>query len=49
MPTEDDINLRKAALDDTDDDGTPLNEDSFKRNMTGSDLDIPGSEDDDDR
>ena len=47
MPTEDDINLRKAGLDDTDDEGTVLNEGSFKRNVTGSDLDIPGSEDDD--
>jgi hypothetical protein len=44
MPTEDDINLRKAALDDTDEDGTPLNEESFKKNVTESDLDIPGSE-----
>jgi hypothetical protein len=47
MPTEDDINLRKAALDDTDDEGTPLNEESFKRNVTESDLDIPGAEEDD--
>jgi hypothetical protein len=47
MPTDDDINLRKAALDDTDDEGILLNEESFKKNVTGSDLDIPGSEDDD--
>ena len=47
MPTEDDINLRRAALDDTDDDGTPLNEESFNKNVTDSDLDIPGSEEDD--
>ncbi len=48
MPTEDEINLREAALDNTDDDGTPLNEGSFKKNLTASDLDIPGAEDDDD-
>jgi hypothetical protein len=47
MPTEDDMNLREAALDNTDEDGTPLNEDSFKNDVTGADLDIPGSEDDD--
>lgn len=44
----DDENLRKAALDSTDDDGTPLNEDSFNENVTGSDLDVPGAELDDD-
>ncbi len=47
MPTEDDENLRKAALDNTDEDGTPLNEGSFKNNLTGSGLDVPGAEDDD--
>ena len=47
MPTEDDINLRESALDNTDNDGTPLNEGSFKNNVTGSDLDVPGAEDDD--
>jgi len=47
MPTEDDINLRKATLDDTDEEGTPLNEGSFKRDTSGSDLDVPGSEEDD--
>ena len=47
MPAEDDINLREAALDSTDDDGTPLNEGSFKKNLTASDLDIPGAEEDD--
>lgn len=44
----DDENLRRAALDSTDDNGTPLNEDSFDKNITGSDLDIPGAELDDD-
>ena len=43
----DDENLREAALDDRDDDGAPLNEESFKNNISGSDLDVPGSELDD--
>ncbi len=47
FPTEDNINLRKAALDNTDDDDTPLNESSFKNNITGTGLDVPGAEDDD--
>jgi hypothetical protein len=44
----DDENLREAALDSTDEDGTPLNEGSFDRNITPSDLDIPGADLDDD-
>ncbi|MEO6637839.1 MAG: hypothetical protein ABIN25_06160 [Ginsengibacter sp.] len=47
MPTEDDINLRSAALDNTDEDGTPLNESSFKDNITATGLDVPGAENDD--
>jgi hypothetical protein len=43
----DDENLRQAALDHTDEDGTPLNEDSFMTNVSGSDLDVPGAELDD--
>ena len=39
----DDENLRQAALDNTDEDGTPLNEDSFMTNISGSDLDVPGA------
>jgi hypothetical protein len=39
----DDESLRQAALDHTDQDGTPLNEDSFMTNVTGSDLDVPGA------
>ena len=39
----DDESLRQAALDHTDEDGTPLNEDSFMTNVTGSDLDVPGA------
>ncbi|MDQ6845062.1 MAG: hypothetical protein M3Z92_12040, partial [Bacteroidota bacterium] len=44
MPTEDDINLRNSALDNRDEDGTPLNEGSFKNNLTGTGLDVPGAE-----
>jgi hypothetical protein len=43
----DDESLREAALDSTDDDGTPLNEESFKNNVTGTDLDVPGAQQDD--
>lgn len=44
MPTEDDINLKESALDNTDDEGTPLNEDD---DLSGDDLDVPGAELDD--
>lgn len=44
MATADDEQLSHAALDTTDDEGTPLNE---KINLSGSDLDVPGSEEDD--
>jgi hypothetical protein len=47
MPEKDDINLLEAALDHIDEDGTPLNEGSFKNNVTGADLDVPGAEEDD--
>jgi|SRR6185437_10123815 len=43
----DDESLRDAALDNTDDDGTPLNEESFKKNISATDLDIPGAKLDD--
>jgi hypothetical protein len=43
----DDENLRDAALDDTDEEGTPLNEGSFHADLSGSDLDVPGEELDD--
>ena len=39
----DDENLRHAALDSVDEDGTPLNEDSFNANISPSDLDVPGA------
>lgn len=38
----DNENLRRSALDNTDDDGDLLNEESF--DLTGDDLDIPGPE-----
>lgn len=41
----DNNNLRRSALDSTDADGDPVNEASF--DLTGEDLDIPGSELDD--
>ncbi|MDR3680857.1 MAG: hypothetical protein P4L41_12910 [Flavipsychrobacter sp.] len=44
--TEDDNNLLEGELDDTDEDGDPLNE-SSTLSLSGSDLDVPGSEDDD--
>lgn len=40
---EDDKELREAALDSTDEDGTPLNVGSFDRNISPSDLDVPGA------
>lgn len=40
----DDENLRKAALDNKDKDGTPLNEGSFKNDISPDDLDVPGSD-----
>lgn len=43
----DDENLRDAALDNTDEDGTPLNEGSFDKNISPNDLDIPGAKQDD--
>ncbi len=43
----DDQNLRKAALDETDDDGAPLNEAGFNKNISPDDLDIPGADLDD--
>lgn len=43
----DDINLKRSALDNTDEDGDLLNERSMADDISGEDLDIPGSEDDD--
>jgi hypothetical protein len=41
MPTRDEDNLRRAALDNTDFDGEELNEDSFGEVLSSADLDIP--------
>ena len=43
---EDDRNIKKLALDNTDDEGDLLNEDTD--DLTGEDLDVPGSEEDND-
>ncbi len=48
MDTQDARNLMASALDNTDDDGDPLNEESsIAFDMTGEDLDIPGAQADD--
>lgn len=44
MSTKEDIDLRRAKLDNTDFDGTPLNE---REGISGDDLDVPGEELDD--
>ncbi len=41
--TQDDENLQRSLLVDTDEDGTPLNEESGTSAISGSDLDVPGS------
>lgn len=43
----DDLTMADSDLDDTDGDGEPLEEKSFKDDRTGGDLDVPGSEEDD--
>ena len=47
MDTVDSTNLLHASLDNVDADGDPLNEDSSADDMTGEDLDVPGSGADD--
>ena len=44
IDTENDV-LDQAALDSTDDDGDPLNEGSFGRDISGDDLDVPEADD----
>ncbi|MFT3683064.1 MAG: hypothetical protein QM791_22585 [Ferruginibacter sp.] len=44
----DDENLLRSMLDNTDDDGELLNEQSNADDLSGKDLDVPGAEDDDD-
>ncbi len=47
MPTKDEQLLRRADLDSTDNEGTPLNEKTSFNAVSGSDLDVPGAEEDD--
>ena len=48
MDTIDSSNLLRSALDNVDSDGDPLNEKgSISMDMTGEDLDVPGSSADD--
>jgi hypothetical protein len=44
---EEDEIIKATALDSTDADGDPLNEKGFRNAYSGTDLDVPGSEDDD--
>ena len=46
MPTRDEQQLRRATLDDKDEDGELLNEKTSATAISGSDLDIPGADDD---
>ena len=45
--TEDEVSLRQASLDSRDMEGARLNERSFGEEISGKDLDVPGSEADD--
>jgi hypothetical protein len=48
MDSNDSVNLQKTSLDSVDDEGDTLNEDgSLNMDMTGEDLDVPGSGEDD--
>ncbi|HEV2481808.1 MAG TPA: hypothetical protein VGS79_19210 [Puia sp.] len=47
VDTEDEV-LNEAALDNTDDDGDPLNEEGFGEDVSGDDLDVPESDDEED-
>ena len=46
--SEDDTNLKRAELDNTDEDGELLNEESSGDDVSGEGLDIPGAAADDD-
>ncbi|MEO5684750.1 MAG: hypothetical protein ABIQ88_19065 [Chitinophagaceae bacterium] len=48
QPTDETADLDKLALDDRDNDGALLNEKGIRQDRSGEDLDIPGSEADDD-
>jgi hypothetical protein len=47
MPTKDEQSLRRASLDSTDNEGEPLNEKTSSNAIGGSDLDVPGADEDD--
>lgn len=47
MPTTDDLQLRRAELDDTDNEGDLLNEKTSANAISGSDLDTSGTDEDD--
>jgi hypothetical protein len=47
MPTTDELQLRRAELDDTDNEGDLLNEKTSVNAISGSDLDVPGTDEDD--
>jgi hypothetical protein len=47
MPTKDEQSLRRASLDSTDNEGEPLNEKTSSNAISGSDLDVPGADEDD--
>jgi hypothetical protein len=44
----DDRHIQRATLEDTDEDGELLNEGTSATDISGADLDVPGSEEDDD-
>jgi hypothetical protein len=46
--SRDNQNLERSMLDNTDEDGVLLDEQSGADDISGDDLDVPGSEDDDD-
>jgi hypothetical protein len=47
IASDDENRLQRASLDSTDFEGEPLNESSFGKERSGTDLDVPGSEADD--
>src|SRR5579885_1471859 len=46
-PDADERAIHEASLEETDEDGTPLEEKGLDEDLSGDDLDVPGSEDDD--
>lgn len=46
-PASEDEALHRASLDETDEDGTPLEEKGLDQDLAGDDLDIPGADEDD--